>query len=606
MGGQARPELPLGLRGNYYEDTIPDTLELVDHAQLALQHFDATTDEKIDYEMYFGVDPVDGYALHHAVLGCCQPKAMEALAFLEVMTGSTLYLERQAKMVDMMVSLLGEDGLFWGPGGRPDKPWLRISEPFAYIHGQGRMLRAMIAWQQYTGDAAWKGRIDRLVDGLDRLMVVHKDDHAYFPIHGYHEGDYFQSCYVRRGYKDTAEPADEKAGEEGSLFNHQGHLPGALANWYGLTGNEQALRLAGELVRFLTKPKFWADWPGGEYPLVVGAEHAHWRGHFHGHVNALRAILEYAIASNDARLKAFVRDGYEWARQSGFARIGYVGDGQGCGCARLIGLAVKLSDAGVGDYWEDVDQYIRNHGIELQVVPEEVAVLRSLPPEPRPLRRRAIPDVVSDPLLERAVGGFGLQPSKRVVFICCSTHGAMGLYYAWDGIVRQQDGTVRVNLLLNRASRWVDVYSYLPYEGRVVLKNKSLREVFVRIPLWVDRKAVRCTVGQQELPAVWFGNYLRFENLTPGDALTIEFPVVETTEQWTVPDLTKWAKEETTSRVHTCRFRGNTLVSISPPLVPDPSVQPGLPLYSRRGTLDGDQAPTRKVQRYVSPVVFRW
>ena len=46
----------------------------------------------------------------------------------------------------------------------------------------------------------------------------------------------------------------EKKGEEGSLFNHQGHLPGALANWYMLTGNEQALRLSGRLVRFLTKP----------------------------------------------------------------------------------------------------------------------------------------------------------------------------------------------------------------------------------------------------------------------------------------------------------------------------------------------------------------
>ena len=30
-----------------------------------------------------------------------------------------------------------------------------------------------------------------------------------------------------------------------------------------------------------------------------------------------------------------------------------------------------------------------------------------------------------------------------------------------------------MNLLLNRASPWIDVDSYLPYEGRVQLKNKT-------------------------------------------------------------------------------------------------------------------------------------
>ena len=155
-----------------------------------------------------------------------------------------------------------------------------------------------------------------------------------------------------------------------------------------LTGNEQALRLSGELVRFYTKPKFWADWKGGEYPRVEGAEHAHWQGHWHGYINTLRAIFEYAIATNDERLKEFVRDGYEWARQKGCARIGYF-DGQGCGCGRIIGLAVKLSYHGVGDYWEDVDQYIRNHGTEMQFTPEDKEFLNWLSeggPRPRTSR----------------------------------------------------------------------------------------------------------------------------------------------------------------------------------------------------------------------------
>jgi len=215
------------------------------------------------------------------------------------------------------------------------------------------MMRAMILWYQYTGDPAWRDRIDRMVDGLDRTVALHKEDYVYWPTGGWMEQEYYQSCFVKgRGWKATDEPPNEKdIAEEGSLFNHQGAVPGALATWYVLTGNEQALRLSGEWTRFLTKPQFWADWEGGDYPGVVGAEHAHWRGHFHGHINALRSILEYALAANDEQLKQFVRDGYEWARQPWFSRIGVVGDGQGCGCGRLIGLAVKLSYNGLGDYW---------------------------------------------------------------------------------------------------------------------------------------------------------------------------------------------------------------------------------------------------------------
>ena len=222
-----------------------------------------------------------------------------------------------------------------------------------------------------------------MVSGLDRI-AVHKEDYAYFPTHGFYGEEYLRSCYTQRGWKDTTEPQNEKGGEEGSLFNHQGHMPGVLANWYRLTGNEHALRLSGQLVRFLMKPDFWADWGAGEYPFVVGEEHSHWHGHYHGHINTLRAILEYAVAANDARLKAFVRDGYEWTRQLLVARLGYF-DQQGCGTARMIGLAAKLSDAGVGDYWEDVDQYIRNHGVEQQITDEDITFLQGSLPASRRL-----------------------------------------------------------------------------------------------------------------------------------------------------------------------------------------------------------------------------
>ena len=389
------------IRGEYYKVAVPDTLDLAERAHRGLAHFLNLISLENDYEMYWGVhifyptgmNALLGYNLlqqwggtfleynppamtfNPTVLMACQGKAVEAMAMLRLMSGSRERLDLEAGMLRMMASNIGEDGVFYVPRTNGRKPWLGPEDwrPYANTHGQARMMRAMVAWYQYTGDPFWKERIDRLVDGIDRRMAVHKSDYAYIPTGGWLPEEYFRSCYLRdRGWKSTEEPANEKAGEEGSLFNHQGHTPGALSNWYLLTGNQQALRLAGELVRFYTKPQFWADFPGGEYPGTEGAEHAHFQGHWHGYVNTLRAILEYAIATNDPRLKMFVRDGYEWARQSGLSRIGFFADSQGCACGRLLGLAVKMTYAGVGDYWEDVDQYIRNHGTEMQYMPEDI------------------------------------------------------------------------------------------------------------------------------------------------------------------------------------------------------------------------------------------
>jgi hypothetical protein len=382
-----------------------------------------------------------------------------------------------------------------------------------------------------------------------------------------------------------------------------------LANWYLLTGNKQALRLAGELVRFYTKPQFWADWQKGDYPGVVGAEHAHWQGHYHGYVNTLRAILEYAIATNDARLKAFVRDGYEWTRQAGLARIGLVGDGQGCGLARLIGLAIKLSDAGVGDYWEDVDLYIRNQGVEMQFVPEDKPYLeKMIAAYPNPLRP---PELVAEHptgtnvgVVDASIGGFSMQypPFKTGWSLCCSPWGNIGIFYAWDGMLRYCDGVARVNLLLNRASPWMDIDSYIPHEGKVVLRNKTAREAWVRIPLYVNTSAVECRIGDRKVQPEWFGRYMRIVNLTKGDVVTILFPLKEWTEQWTAPPAQSgYVLPLPAGTVYTMRFKGNTLIEITPPLLP------GSRLYlDRPAKYKASQAPMRKVTRHVTPMTLKW
>ncbi len=587
--------------GTYYAATVPDTLDLAERARLGINHFTLIQDENC--EMYFAGGP-GGLGHQFSPLMACQPKAMEAMAMERIMCGSTQGLEKESAMLQMLASHIGAEGVYWVPKYE-ERPWLGSADtlPRANVHGQARMIRAMNIWYQYTGNPIWKELVDRMVEGLDQKILVHKDDYAYAPIYGwFEESDYFRASYSEKGWKDTKEPVNEKAGEEGSLFNAQGHTPGALANWYRLTGNEQALELSGQLARFLTKPKFWADSGTGNVPGVIGAEHAHWKGHYTGHINTLRALLEYAVAAHDTQLKEFVREGYEWGRKFYFSSWGM--GGGCCGHPRLLGLAVKLTDAGVGEYWEDVDRYIRNQCSQMQFTPDD------------------IPYFGEGPGLQATVGAFGHQTEKESWSLCCTSHGNMGLFYAWDAVLRYQAGTARVNLLLNRASPWMDINSYLPYEGKVVLKNKEAKEAFVRIPLWVNREDVQCRVNTQSASPQWFGNYLRFANLQPDDVVTLEFPMVERTETWTVAET--WGVPHgwpvlNVGTVITANFRGNTIVKLTPPILGgkaegmvDYQGKPSAPLpFPSLYEMRADQyrqtaAPMKTVVRYVSPIVLQW
>src|SRR5437868_2599267 len=139
---------------------------------------------------------------------------------------------------------------------------------------------------------------------------------------------------------------------------------------------------------------------------------------------------------------------------------------------------------------------------------------------------------------------------------CAATPTARGaLHTAWKSIVRSKDGSAQVNLLLNRATPWLDVNSYLPYEGKVVLKNKTAREISVRIPKWADKRAVRCRMNHKEIPRRWAGNYLLIPVVAPRDEVVVEFPLVEAMEKYT---------ERTYNQQYTCRLRGNTVMDISP------------------------------------------
>jgi len=179
---------------------------------------------------------------------------------------------------------------------------------------------------------------------------------------------------------------------------------------------------------------------------------------------------------------------------------------------------------------------------------------------------------------------------------CCTGNGTQGLYYAWEAALREDRDTAQVNLLFNRAGKLADVDSYLPYEGKVIIQNKAARRISLRIPSWVNRKTLRAEVNGSARANAWVGNYLLFDDLRPGDAVTLAFPVTETTAQYSVNARTK------DERTYTCVFRGSTLVDISPR---DDSVT-AYPLYVR-DHLRRERAPEKETRRFVPDrIVSQW
>jgi hypothetical protein len=173
---------------------------------------------------------------------------------------------------------------------------------------------------------------------------------------------------------------------------------------------------------------------------------------------------------------------------------------------------------------------------------------------------------------------------------CCQGNAARTLYYLWEHLVDYQQGRLRVNLLLNRASAWADVYSHIPYEGRVEVKVKQpLESVQVRVPEWVEGKSPEVvgesSGGRRELR--WEGRYVDLGSGRPGEVLTVRFPIVQ-----------RRVKETIGAVPYTLELKGNTVVSI------DPAGTNG-PLYQRSYYL-AQQAPTRKVERFVPEEVIAW
>ncbi len=139
----------------------------------------------------------------------------------------------------------------------------------------------------------------------------------------------------------------------------------------------------------------------------------------------------------------------------------------------------------------------------------------------------------------------------------------------------------------------------------MVIRNKTAKSLSVRVPRWVDRAAVKVETRGRTLTPSWLNRYLLLGAINAGDVITITFPMVTTTEKyslkwrqtefWQECSLPRpsWSNDRPT--VYAMTFKGNTLVDVSPR-----DRGKGIPLYRRNALRDGTKAPMRTLTRFVA------
>lgn len=624
--GYIRQEIPgfslPAYEGDRYEAMVPDTYDLQERAALVVHAMTEATDPLADHEPYYAVyfrtDPA--VMLHSSWHGATWPKFPESVGLMRLVSGTDENLHVDEKWMEVALKSQGSDGLIYTPmKGRPWAYWdvamgsqvrerdlfgVRVDdEQIICPMGAGRLLSTMALYASRDGSGVWRDAARRLADGLVDLAVDEGDFAHYWP-------------HVQLAIKER--PADSEVRLDQINFDGYSRVVYGLVHGYRLLGHEPALELASKFSVFMRRYFFAEDgcfWSSPGNPRMA---------HFHGHSNALLAMQANAADSGDDDLMEFVVRGFErgieYARNTEKEDSAYVSSPGGdligyfpehvespewegaelCEVADMIAVALALSDAGIGDYWDDADRWTRNMFAEGQLLStdwiDRVPEGGFRNPRER-YRPRHVPDeyATADRVAERNVGSFAGWPSANDWYVgngmgimhCCTVNAARALYWIWRRMLRYDDGKLRINLLFNRCSRWADVDSYIPYQGRADVKVKLPVDLSVRIPEWVAPGETRASVNGQNRRIGWDGRYAKIGSVKPGDLVTLTFPINEGTVMVHIE------KEQ-----FTLVRKGNDVVYIDPP-------GRYCPLY-QRDHYRSSEPRWRKIERFVTNEDIEW
>jgi hypothetical protein len=296
--------------------------------------------------------------------------------------------------------------------------------------------------------------------------------------------------------------------------------------------------------------------------------HSHMRGHQGWGMAHLASITQEPrlVAWNKRLLDFFLSRGtdYGWIPES----MTHPARSETCAVADVVDIAACLAQCGYPDYWDTVERFIRNYIREAQFF---------ITPEYEKLYRSLHAGTAGDKGLAMArdfEGGFqgamGINDrcyagTTMDMMGCCLPEGMRAIHTAWLNTVTREKRGVAVNLCFNREAPEAKVVSFAPDQGRMTVLAKVADDFSLRPPSWAPRERVKVYRNGRTVPTRWHGAYVVLDKLTPGDSVTLTWPVLRIVQKQKVsgqPEIT-------------VTWSGNTVVKLDPP-------GNTLPLYRQR------------------------
>lgn len=468
---------------------------------------------------------------------------MDALVLGRAMTGIDDGREAEALLREFVWAQQDpSDGLFYIPaqGGPAD---IEMSKYLPDGAGMGMPRHVDMFCQRApllagatllaSGDGSVRPRLQRLIEGL-MAISQREGEEVSFPT-------YRWAPTLKPQWYAGATAPERWLGYRYALLT-------GLARYVELTGEAQAADLALGLARFYMHRgdvppdgRFCANThSGGVMPTTVG-------------------IARLGAWAGDRRMLDWAHRVYAWVREQ-IPDFGFLPDGFGlpgffgrtcetCALADLQHLAIVLTEAGVGDYWDDIERVARNQLLENQYR------------DPGRLRQ-ALPGI-SERVLAMVAGAFEAAAAPNSLLTwdgsegCCIGGGLRALYLTWRASAGDVGGVTRVNMGFSRSTPGTEIVGHEPWAGLIEVRVRQLaaapREIMIRLPGHADMQDAQATLDGVPIDVPWRGRYAAFERVGPGQVAAIRYPLREESRGYTVGD-THYRGE----------WRGHTMLTIDP------------------------------------------
>ena len=535
---------------------MPETLNLEERAELALNAMIGVADEDYEYIPYFsGFFQSDPAWMSHGNwdYGSSHGRLVDSILLARRMTASRYGEEVEQHYRENLLKFFRSDGLNYRRNTFDEETAAEHQAKFresASMIDQRSVLLGLTTWFADTNDEEIKAYADRHVAALKRIARKERIS-WYYPASEYTESGWpsFDAVHTRLAYDPAA------------MWGRQ-IMP--LIRYFEITGNKDAYELSENFASGIMFRSGVFNSDGSFNDALI-----YRNGHFHTRMGTLNALTRFAEATDDSSIIAFVKKSFDWGLTK-CTNFGWTpGDledqeyeHETCTLVDAISIAITLAKQGYSEYWGVAERFIRNHLTEAQIL--DTGWIKQ-----REDKSMDIPgEKTYYKVAERLRGTFagyaapndfvysGVHGRGHIMDVqtCCVASGTRGLYNGWENIVTtHKNGRVSVNMLLNRATEDINVLSYLPHEGKVELYiNRGIPELLVRIPEWTPFGAVQVERGSGEkysgrdLPWVK-GCFILIKGALVGEKITVTFMQAERETVEMAAGLsygTKWVGDE--------------------------------------------------------------